>query len=114
MVRAIVTADRALYPDDLQGYRRGLVEALRRRGIYPDSVSALTDNALVWPAPPLDLDLSDGKPRVPLEELLLDATMKLDVAGKLVEVTKIMGDGQDEPEVPADAPRDSRPAFTSR
>ena len=109
VVRAIVTADRALYPDDLQGYRRGLVEALRRRGIYPDSVSALTDNALVWPAPPLDLDLSDGKPRVPLEELLLDATMKLDVAGKLVEVTKIMGDGQDEPEVPADAPRDTPP-----
>jgi hypothetical protein len=107
VVRAIVTADRELYPDDPLGYRRELVEALRRRGIYPESVSALTDNALVWPAPPQGLMLTDGNPRVPLEELILDAAMKLDVAGDLVDVQELMGERRDEPKVPDDAPTDS-------
>lgn len=90
VVRAIVTADRTLYPDDSKGFRRELVEALRRRGIYPESVAALTDNALVWPPPQRPLTLTDGDPRVPLEALILDATMKLDVAGEFVDVTEMM------------------------
>jgi len=86
VVRAIVTSDRALYPDDASGYRRELVEALRRRGIYPESVAALTDNALVWPRPPADLNLHDGGPRVGLEQMALEATMQLDVAAEFVDV----------------------------
>ena len=35
VVRSIVTADRALYPDDELQLRSTLVESLRRRGIYP-------------------------------------------------------------------------------
>jgi hypothetical protein len=81
VVRAIVTADYALYQDDEKGLRAGLVEALRRRGIYPDRVDSLTDSALLWPSPGRPLSLKDGKPPVPLEDLVLEATMNLDRGG---------------------------------
>lgn len=47
-VRALVTADRDLYPDDQGGLRTELVEALRRRGVYPSDVTSLADDALPW------------------------------------------------------------------
>jgi hypothetical protein len=86
VVRAIVTADHSLYPDDSLGLRGSLVEALRRRGIYPDKVDSLTDSALVWP-PGGALSLADGKPTVPLEDLILQATMDLDPAGNPGELS---------------------------
>ncbi len=81
VVRAIVTADYVLYQDDEKGFRAVLVEALRRRGIFPDRVDSLTDTALLWPAPGRALSLKDGKPLVPLEDLVLEATMNLDSGG---------------------------------
>jgi hypothetical protein len=81
VVRAIVTADRALYPDDAINLRGNLVEALRRRGIYPDHVASLTDEALAWPI--VDgLDLNDPQTPVDLRSLILFATMDLDPGGK--------------------------------
>ena len=50
-IRAIVTSDHALHPDDARGLRSNLVEALRRRGIIPEKVDSLTDDALKWPSP---------------------------------------------------------------
>jgi hypothetical protein len=47
-IRALVTADRDLYPDDRNGLRSQLVEALRRRGVYPSDVTSLADDALPW------------------------------------------------------------------
>ena len=47
-IRALVTADRDLYPDDGDGLRSQLVEALRRRGVYPSDVTSLADDALPW------------------------------------------------------------------
>jgi hypothetical protein len=80
VVRAIVTADHDLYPDDAKGLRGGLVEALRRRGIYPEKVDSLTDSALIWP-PGGTLSLTDGNPPVPLGDLILEATTNLDPTG---------------------------------
>jgi hypothetical protein len=57
--------------------RGNLIEALRRRGIYPDKVDSLTDGALIWPAG-RGLSLKDGDPHVPLEQLVLEASMNLD------------------------------------
>ena len=51
VVRAIVTADWSLNPEDASGVRRTMVEALRRRGIVPDGVSSLSEEALLWPEP---------------------------------------------------------------
>jgi hypothetical protein len=77
VIRALVTSDHALYPTDTLGLRGNLIEALRRRGIYPDRVDSLTDSALCWPAGN-GLSLRDGDPDVPLQELVLEASMNLD------------------------------------
>jgi hypothetical protein len=61
-LRSAVTADCDLFPDDTTGLRAALVEGFRKRGIYPDGVSGLADEAVAWPSadeldlPPLDRD----------------------------------------------------------
>ncbi|MEV0295307.1 hypothetical protein [Nocardia sp. NPDC050710] len=81
VVRAIVTADRGLYPEDRQHLRSTLVEALRRRGIWPKSVTSLTDEALVWHQPDTRLNLGDGDHPVDLSRVILSASKDLDPIG---------------------------------
>ena len=50
-LRAVITADADLVPDDPWGYREAWVDAFREHGIYPRDVRALTQDALVWRAP---------------------------------------------------------------
>jgi quinol monooxygenase YgiN len=47
-LRAMVTADTDLVPDDTRGYRIALIEAFRRRGIYPRGVRTLAADELLW------------------------------------------------------------------
>lgn len=47
-LRAIITADLALVPDDPYNYREALVAAFRRRALYPRHVETLSVNALKW------------------------------------------------------------------
>jgi len=47
-LRALVTADHELYPEDKLGQRAVLIEAFRKRGIYPDGVRSLADESLIW------------------------------------------------------------------
>lgn len=82
VVRAIVTADRALFPDDAGNLRGTLVEAMRRRGIFPAHVASLADAALSWPAPAEDLHFADPRAPVDLQQWILSATMDLDLAGQ--------------------------------
>ncbi|MFI7668053.1 hypothetical protein [Nocardia sp. NPDC049526] len=81
VVRAIVTADRGLYPEDRQHLRSTLVEALRRRGIWPISVTSLTDEALVWQRPDNPMNLGDGDHPVDLSRVILSASKDLDPIG---------------------------------
>ncbi|MFL6262219.1 MAG: hypothetical protein ACJ76Y_21190 [Thermoanaerobaculia bacterium] len=50
-LRALVTADRDLVPDDDRGYRMAIIEAFRRRGIYPQGVRSLSAESLCWAGP---------------------------------------------------------------
>lgn len=54
-LRALITADRDLVPDDPRGYRAAFVAAFRDRGIYPTGVRHLSPGSLVWEPPPLPL-----------------------------------------------------------
>ncbi len=49
-LRAIITADTDLMPDDDRSYRVAFVEAFRNRGIYPRGLTMLTERTLRWPA----------------------------------------------------------------
>jgi hypothetical protein len=48
-LRAIITADSDLVPDDDLHYRIAIIEAFRRRGIYPTDVRTLSVDSLRWP-----------------------------------------------------------------
>lgn len=54
-LRALVTADTDLVPDDRLGYRVAFIEAFRNRGIYPRDVKHLSPGSLIWEPPPLPL-----------------------------------------------------------
>ncbi len=48
-LRAVITADRDLYPVDPQGFRLAFVDTFRAWGIYPENMKSLSADALVWP-----------------------------------------------------------------
>ena len=50
-LRALVTADNDLVADDDRGYRVAMVEAFRRRGIYPRECRSLAVDSLLWQTP---------------------------------------------------------------
>lgn len=85
VVRAIVTSDRKLYPNDPANLRGILVEAMRRRGIYPERVASLAVDELVWPAPAGDVLLEDPQAPVHIGGLILSATKDLDMTGEAGE-----------------------------
>lgn len=77
-LRAVVTADCQLYPNDQARVRAILVECMRKRGIYPDAVATLTDDSLRWsrPEPPIAIGSE-----VPIGDFIRDATLNLDPTG---------------------------------
>jgi hypothetical protein len=50
-LRAMITADHHLFPDDKYGYRAALIDAFRSRGIFPESVTSLSEESLLWEHP---------------------------------------------------------------
>jgi hypothetical protein len=50
-LRAMITADSELVPDDPRGYRLALIDAFRSRGIVPEWVTSYSEESLRW-APP--------------------------------------------------------------
>lgn len=55
-LRAIMTGDADLVPDDGLGYRTAFLEAFRARGIYPDDLRTVSTDSLRWQEPVLELD----------------------------------------------------------
>jgi hypothetical protein len=59
-VRALITADRDLVPDDDLGYRVAFLQAFRRRGIYPEFVRNLSTESVCWDSPELDINIDEA------------------------------------------------------
>jgi hypothetical protein len=57
-LRALITADYDVFPDDSRNYRVALIEAFRKWGIYPEDVRTLSVESLRWEQP----DLEELKP----------------------------------------------------
>jgi hypothetical protein len=54
-LRALITADYDLVPDDPVGYRDAFIDAFARRGIFPEGVLNLSEDALLWRPPTIKL-----------------------------------------------------------
>lgn len=58
-LRAVVTADHDLVPDDPWKYREAWVDAFVRRRIYPRGVGTLSEKSLLWQPPPRDCEIRE-------------------------------------------------------
>ncbi|HST62205.1 MAG TPA: hypothetical protein VLK84_26110 [Longimicrobium sp.] len=58
-LRAVLTADYDLVPDDPWGYREAWIDAFGRHGIYPPGVRSLAEDELRWDPPEVDLPAVD-------------------------------------------------------
>jgi len=58
-LRAIITADTDLIPDDRLNYRLAFVQAFRRRGIFPENCLSMSPDNLLWNMAPQDPDDPD-------------------------------------------------------
>lgn len=54
-LRAMITADRDVVPDDPRGYRLALIGGFAKRGIFPPNVPHLSPGSMVWEAPPIPI-----------------------------------------------------------
>jgi hypothetical protein len=79
-LRAVVTADYEMVPDDDAGLRLGYIEAFRARGIYPEGALSLAEDSLLWRGPESDLTL----PFEPFEQRLAENARAFDRWGKTV------------------------------
>jgi hypothetical protein len=74
-LRALITADCLLSPEDELNYRVMFIEAFRNRGIYPDGIKTLSVESLKWPkikSLPEDLAEPFRKIQEVLDEFLRD------------------------------------------
>lgn len=50
-LRALITADRDVFPDDSCGYRLAFIDSFRQHGIYPRKLRSLSEESLTWDRP---------------------------------------------------------------
>ena len=72
-LRAIVTADSDLVPEDPWGYRTEFITAFRLRGIVPENVSSYSEDALRWCGP-----VESGVPLPPCNGLQYEVVREVD------------------------------------
>ncbi|MFN8638043.1 MAG: hypothetical protein U0360_00955 [Dehalococcoidia bacterium] len=81
-LRALVTADFDLFPDDERGLRANLIEGFRTRGVYPRGVASLSQRSLrIEPVDPADF-----APLPFVQARLLDAAHEFDLRRRAADV----------------------------
>ena len=65
-LRALITADSDLVPDDKMGYRVAFVEGFRRRGIYPGQVRNFSPESICWERPETKIQLDEALDKMSL------------------------------------------------
>ena len=58
-LRALITADADVVPDDEWCYREAFMRSFRRRGLFPRGVCFMTEDAVRWDAPADDIVIPD-------------------------------------------------------
>lgn len=66
-LRAIITADQDLVPDDVLGYRLAMIEGFRRRCIMPKDCLSLASDSLLWETPLHILSVDNDLVKLDLE-----------------------------------------------
>lgn len=66
-LRAIITADSDIVPNDRYNYRLAMIEAFRKRGIMPEGTMSLAPDSLRWEAPEFKMILDDAFPAINTE-----------------------------------------------
>lgn len=75
-LRALITADMDLMPEDDRGYRIAFIEAFRRRGIYPRDVRTLSQDSLRWSHPEEDPSLAPGEMQSMLAQFIKNISLR--------------------------------------
>jgi hypothetical protein len=55
-LRALITADFDIVPNDDRHYRIAIIQAFRERGIFPRDVRQMSVEGLLWEGPPVEID----------------------------------------------------------
>ncbi|MBI2215044.1 MAG: hypothetical protein HYU52_15455 [Acidobacteria bacterium] len=79
-LRALVTADYEMVPEDDAGLRGAMIEAFRVRGIYAEDAFSLSEDSLLWKPPARGLEL----PLKPYEQRLAENARAFDRWGNTV------------------------------
>ena len=74
-LRALITADFDLVPEDERGYRVAFIDAFRARGIVPWRIRHLAEDSLLWEPPAMEEKMSDE-----FSELLPGGARPLDLS----------------------------------
>jgi hypothetical protein len=78
-LRAMITADFELIADDEFNCRSAMIEAFRLRGIYPDGVTSLAEESLLWDNVEQKLPTLDGNVSQLLQQVFFKAVQSFDI-----------------------------------
>jgi hypothetical protein len=82
-LRAVITADSDLVPEDPHAYRAALIQSFRRRGIVPSDVVSYSEGALRWSGP-----ADTGKVLPPCRGLVFDLVHEIDETARRTNATR--------------------------
>ena len=95
-LRALVTSDWDVSTEDERGYRIAVIEAFRRRGIYPRDVRTLAADALRWQKPAEDMlpDFAELIHKLKMQNSDKRTTLEWQTTGTREEIGKLNDDYQ--------------------